>query len=67
MIEPTNDLLNLEKEKDVFYTFLIDVGYLIKAGKYSELSAELKLVKNQIIKKEGYIVSSCTFFIIPSL
>ena len=48
MLEPTNDLLNLAKNKDVFLTFFVDVGYLIHASKYPELSAEVQLVKDQV-------------------
>lgn len=48
MLEPTNELLNLVKEKDVFLTFFVDVGYLIQAEKYTELSIELLSVKDQI-------------------
>jgi len=48
MIQPTNDLLNLSKGRDVFYTFFVDVGYLIQAEKYNELTEELNSVKNQL-------------------
>lgn len=48
MIEPTHDLLQLAEEKDVFYTFFVDVGYLIAADKYEELKEDVSKVKNQI-------------------
>ncbi|NRA12156.1 MAG: hypothetical protein HRT57_09405 [Crocinitomicaceae bacterium] len=48
MLEPTADLFNLARGKDVFLTFFVDVGYLIQAEKYSELKAELKSVKDQV-------------------
>ena len=48
MMEPTNDLLLLAKDKSVYYTFFVDVGYLVAAEKYPELTAELEQVKAQI-------------------
>jgi len=48
MLEPTRDLFALAKNKSVFYTFFVDVGYLIQAEKYGELHQELADVKNQI-------------------
>lgn len=48
MIQPTNDLLRIAEGKNVFYTFFVDVGYLIKAEQYPELEQELKQVKTQI-------------------
>ncbi len=58
MIEPTEELLNIAKGKDVFYTFFIDVGYLITAEKHGELGPELSEVKGQIsrILKDGHDV-----------
>ena len=43
MLEPTADLLNLAKGKDVFLTFFVDVGYLIQAEKYPELKGEQRV------------------------
>lgn len=48
MLRPTKDLLELSKEKEVYYTFFVDVGYLLEAEKYSELAEELARVKAQI-------------------
>ena len=48
MLEPTADLLEIAKEKNIHYTFFIDVGYLIQAEKYPEISEEFSLVKQQI-------------------
>lgn len=48
MLEPTEDLFNIAKDKDVFLTFFVDVGYLISAEKYPLLLEELNLVKEQI-------------------
>lgn len=48
MLEPTRNLLDLAKGKDVFYTFFVDVGYLVAAEKYPELKEELKQVRAQI-------------------
>jgi hypothetical protein len=48
MLEPTNNLMELSTGKDVFMTFFVDVGYLIHAEKYPELSNELDAVKAQI-------------------
>lgn len=58
MIEPTEELLNISKGKEVYYTFFIDVGYLIAAEKYGELAKELGEVKSQIFKmhKDGHDV-----------
>lgn len=50
MIEPTEDLFKIATDKDVFYTFFVDVGYLIQAEKYPELIGDVELVKNQITK-----------------
>tara|TARA_B110000285_G_scaffold22250_1_gene21514 strand:- start:75 stop:995 length:921 start_codon:yes stop_codon:yes gene_type:complete len=50
MIEPTEDLFKIATGKDVFYTFFVDVGYLIQAEKYPELIGDVELVKNQITK-----------------
>ncbi|MDB4074794.1 hypothetical protein N8Z27_02270 [Crocinitomicaceae bacterium] len=48
MLEPTEDLFNLAKWKEVFLTFFVDVGYLIQAEKYPELQGELQSVKEQV-------------------
>ena len=48
MLQPTNDLFKLVEGRDVFYTFFVDVGYLIQAEKYPELTTELAAVKEQI-------------------
>lgn len=48
MLEPTSDLFNLAKGKDVSYTFFVDVGYLIQADRYPELTDEVNQVKAQI-------------------
>ena len=48
MLQPTRDLFDLAENKNVHYTFFIDVGYLIQAEKYPELREELNLVKSQI-------------------
>lgn len=48
MLDPTNDLMNLCQGKNVSMTFFVDVGYLIRAEKYPELSEELSQVKVQI-------------------
>lgn len=48
MLEPTEQLFELAIEKDVHYTFFIDVGYLIQTEKYPELANELSQVKNQV-------------------
>ncbi len=50
MIEPTEDLFKIARNKDVFYTFFVDVGYLIQAEKYKDLTEEIELVKSQITK-----------------
>lgn len=58
MLEPTNDLLQIARDKQVSYTFFVDVGYLICAEKYSELTQEVAAVKDQIKKMilEGHDV-----------
>lgn len=48
MIEPTNELFELAKDRNVHYTFFVDVGYLIQAEKYDELKVEVSAVKAQI-------------------
>jgi len=48
MIEPTNELFGLARERKIFYTFFVDVGYLIAAEKYDELKTELDQVKDQV-------------------
>lgn len=48
MLEPTEQLLDLAKGKDVYYTFFVDVGFLIKAEEYPHFKNELSLVKSQI-------------------
>lgn len=48
MLEPTEQLFELAKNKNVHYTFFVDVGYLIQAEKYPELENELPKVKNQV-------------------
>jgi len=48
MIEPTNELLKLAENKNVYYTFFVDVGYLIQAEKYIELNSDVERVKAQI-------------------
>ena len=48
MIEPTNRLFEIAKNKNVSYTFFVDVGYLISAEKHTELAIELAQVKTQI-------------------
>lgn len=48
MLEPTQALFDLAKEKEVYYTFFVDVGYLIRAEKVDELSSEVAEVKEQI-------------------
>lgn len=48
MLEPTEDLFNIAIEKSVFYTFFVDVGFLIKAEEYPELSEDLNHVKFQV-------------------
>ena len=50
MLEPTEQLFEIAKGKNVRYTFFVDVGYLIAAEKYPALKDELNLVKNQIKK-----------------
>lgn len=50
MIEPTNALFELALNKNVHYTFFVDIGYLIQAENYSELSDEVLLVKTQIMR-----------------
>ncbi len=50
MLEPTDTLLGLAAEKNVYYTFFVDVGYLIQADKYAELEEEVKRVKEQIMR-----------------
>tara|TARA_R110002072_G_scaffold302060_1_gene483555 strand:+ start:19919 stop:20881 length:963 start_codon:yes stop_codon:yes gene_type:complete len=50
MLQPTEDLLELARGKNVSYTFFVDVGYLIEAEKYPQLRTELQLVKTQINK-----------------
>lgn len=47
-IKPTNDLLNLAKGKEVFFTFFVDVGQLIAFEKYPELKDDLERLKEQI-------------------
>lgn len=48
MLEPTNDLLRIAENKDLRYTFFVDVGYLIASESVSELSEERGLVLNQL-------------------
>ena len=48
MLEPTSDLFELAKGKNVAYTFFVDIGYLIRADHYPELSKEVAQVKSQI-------------------
>ena len=50
MLEPTNTLFELAANKNVQYTFFVDIGYLIQAEKYVELSSEVKSVKAQILR-----------------
>ncbi len=50
MLEPTNLLFELAVNKNVHYTFFVDVGYLINADNYSELNSEVNDVKTQILK-----------------
>ena len=50
MLQPTGDLFKIAKDKDVFYTFFVDVGYLVAAENYPELKEEHSLVKEQIKK-----------------
>jgi len=58
MLEPTSVLLGLAKDKEVKYTFFVDVGYLIQAAKFPETISELNKVKQQIkeILKLGHDV-----------
>ena len=58
MLEPTKELLDIARSKDVYFTFFIDVGYLIQADKYPELTAEVNQVKAQIheMVSEGHDV-----------
>lgn len=48
MLKRTDELFSISREYDIHYTFFVDVGYLIQAEKYSELSNELQSVKNQV-------------------
>jgi hypothetical protein len=48
MLEPTKDLFDIARGKAVYYTFFVDVGYLITAEKYPELNNDLERVKAQI-------------------
>jgi len=48
LINPTAQLFSFAKQKDVHYTFFVDVGFLIAAEKYPELNNDLNLVKNQV-------------------
>ena len=48
MLQPTRELFEMARGKDVRLTFFIDVGYLIQAEKYPDLREELKKVKAQI-------------------
>ena len=50
MLEPTRNLLEIAKGKNVYYTFFVDVGYLIHAENIPELTEEVALVKNQILE-----------------
>ncbi len=48
MLEPTEQLMQLCEGKSVFMTFFVDVGYLLQAEKYPDLSDEVSQVKSQI-------------------
>jgi len=48
MLEPTEELFKIAKQKNVFYTFFVDVGYLINAEQHTELSDDVQLVKAQV-------------------
>lgn len=48
LIEPTNKLFEIARNKNVSYTFFVDVGFLITADKYKELNIELSQVKTQV-------------------
>ncbi len=48
MLQPTEDLFDLAKGKDVYYTFFVDVGYFIAADAIPELKDEVILVKEQV-------------------
>lgn len=53
MIEPSNDLMELVKGKNVRYTFFVDIGYIIAAERYPELTEE----KDRVIEHLKTIVS----------
>jgi len=48
MLEPTETLFKLAEGKAVCLTFFVDVGYLIAAEKYADLSSDVSKVKAQI-------------------
>ncbi len=48
LLEPTNKLFEIAHSKEVYYTFFVDVGFLIAAEKHKELNLELSQVKTQI-------------------
>ncbi len=48
LIEPTNNLFEIARNKNVSYTFFVDVGFLIAADKYNDLKIELSQVKTQV-------------------
>jgi hypothetical protein len=50
MLEPTNDLLRIAEERNVRYTFFVDVGYIVRAEEYPELKEELASVIAQLKK-----------------
>lgn len=48
MIEPTERLLRIAEGKNIHYTFFVDVGYLIQAGKHEVHQEDVKRVEDQI-------------------
>lgn len=56
MIEPTNRLLELARGKEVYYTFFIDVGCLIRMEGIPALQSDLAAIKDQIKRmlEEGH-------------
>lgn len=48
MLKRTEELFAISKNRNVYYTFFVDVGYLIQAEKYTELVQELNAVKAQV-------------------
>lgn len=48
MLEPTRELFKIAENKNVHYTFFVDVGYLVNSERYPELEAERLTVIEQI-------------------